>query len=347
MNYVQVMTVKELLARLRQRQLIDADLAKELAAKYGSNTSSLIRDIMRQGIVPEEVFTVLLAKANNIPYSQPSSLRVSRSIAVAVPDGFTLKYGVMPLNIERQVLTVAMAPPLHWWAEDYLHFLFGRIVRRVMVTPSAMRFLMKAVRQWKPDPAAPDTDLLWEPDIPTGAEGEDFPFAGRRDSLQNILYPEEPPCHADDMAQLVGCCKPSAQPEPEGPRFVSSVENIAMLGNFIGEQKKAHALSEFNQNPAPQEETKRAAISASGEYAAVGITTSGLEAPVFGNMPIGQAYAVVVEGLRRGATHIAWPSGINGTVTFMVDGSEQVVPLSAVPQMPGQLLVADILRLPQ
>lgn len=79
------------------------------------------------------------ASSSNYPSQNKNMLTIDRAIIQKVPAKFASHYKIIPLNLENNILTIAMADPLDLRTLDDLRLLLGLEVKGVPVSESEIQ----------------------------------------------------------------------------------------------------------------------------------------------------------------------------------------------------------------
>ncbi len=341
------MIASDLLQRLLGAHLIDDALASDLKERgLVQDADELERYLVESGDVREDRLTAFLANEYRLPFCRAKQLRIWRETATMVPREFALRHAVVPLEITRNVLTVAVTLPIGSWAEDYVQFLSGCIVRRVVVTQSDLQQIVEAAFSYSNDIGNKNQGLLWPPESPNEGLESDFPFYGRDDSLQSILEPDDVERQLEEVYHTIGCFGLSGQSSDaenvnnsSDKSFFSSIEQVTTLGGLID----THPRDNVAPPPAPEPLIRDEVHDSLSTALPGGMPADTL---MSGEISLKQAYSAVIEGLRLGATHIAFRfEAGEKRVEYRIDGRLRSIALDSLATLPGQLVVADVVRL--
>lgn len=114
---------------ITQEQLTEA--LKESAGRE----DMLGKILVNRGLIKEEDLLKVLSEQFNIPYyPRLKDVQISSEAIKAVPAKFVQHYGFMPVNLEGQILTVAVYNPMDVWLAENIKLNLGFAVRRVLTS---------------------------------------------------------------------------------------------------------------------------------------------------------------------------------------------------------------------
>ncbi len=103
------------------------DMQKILGGKLGTI-------IVKLGFVSDEELTKFLAKQENLPLTDLSSIVIPKALATKIPREVLKNHQVVPVHFKDGVLTLAMSDPTDFEAIDEIQFLAGCRVEITMAS---------------------------------------------------------------------------------------------------------------------------------------------------------------------------------------------------------------------
>jgi len=128
---------------LNAQQLADA---LEQQRQHGG---SLTRHLVKLGFVSEEELLAYLQREYRLPVVDPLSLDIPREVLDLVPIGIVNKHQLIPTNLARTTLTVAMSDPSNLAAINEVKFVTGYDVKVAVATPSSLDQAIEALYESK------------------------------------------------------------------------------------------------------------------------------------------------------------------------------------------------------
>ncbi len=116
---------KTLVDVLVKRGLLTSDDAEDYIAKAKLERKNLNTYLIRHGVVSDAEIIDALSKELNLPVINLKSIDVSQAVIDRVPVKFASFYKFMPLSIEGNVLSIAIASPLDVRIEDDIRVHLG------------------------------------------------------------------------------------------------------------------------------------------------------------------------------------------------------------------------------
>src|SRR5262245_7797115 len=124
---------------LIKRGDLSADqLAKAVEAQR-EHGGALSTHLVRLGYVSEEKLLGYLEREYRLPVVDPLSLDVPRDVLNIVPQALVLKHHLVPTNLSRSTLTLAMADPSNLMAINEVKFLTGYDVKVAVAAPTVIQ----------------------------------------------------------------------------------------------------------------------------------------------------------------------------------------------------------------
>ncbi len=129
-----------MLTKLLGELLVKKSLATQQdvneALKVSSDNGDMLGKILvSRGVVKENDLLKVLAEQFNLPfYLRLKELHISTEAVKAVPAKFVQHYGFMPVNLEGQILTIAVYNPMDVWLAENIKINLGFQVARVITS---------------------------------------------------------------------------------------------------------------------------------------------------------------------------------------------------------------------
>jgi type IV pilus assembly protein PilB len=134
-----------------------SDIDELIVAKKDKNIS-LVKALVKQGIISEHDLLALLTRELHIPSIDLTKCRFDEHLKSILPEKSARQYLVMPLSLLGQSLTVVIADPLNLFIMDDLRNITGKEIEIVIASENQ---ILRAIDQfYKSAPkATADTDL--------------------------------------------------------------------------------------------------------------------------------------------------------------------------------------------
>ncbi|MEO7327973.1 MAG: GspE/PulE family protein, partial [Minicystis sp.] len=116
-----------------------ADIERALAEQKRRAGKRLGDILVELNMVTEEALARTLAKKFQLPFIDLDECAINPAAAREVSDELLRTYCVLPLDVDANVLTVAISDPMAMDVRDKLRFAANRQVREVVATPSQLR----------------------------------------------------------------------------------------------------------------------------------------------------------------------------------------------------------------
>ena len=108
-----------------------ADIDALMEVQQGKNIS-LVKALLRQGIITEQDLLALLMRELHIPSIDLTKYRFDERLKSVLTEKSARQYLVMPLSMLGQTLTVAIADPLNVFIMDDLRNVTGKAIEIVI-----------------------------------------------------------------------------------------------------------------------------------------------------------------------------------------------------------------------
>ena len=115
-----------------------ADIDALMVAQKDKSVS-LVKALLKQGLVSEQDLLVLLMRELHIPSIDLTKYRFDERLKSVLPEKSARQYQVMPLSLLGQTLTVAIADPLNVLILDDLRNLTGKEIEIVIASESQIQ----------------------------------------------------------------------------------------------------------------------------------------------------------------------------------------------------------------
>src|SRR5213080_1678808 len=133
-------TMSSRLGDLLQRR---GDLTAEQLARaldqQREQSGALSTHLVRLGFITEETLLSYLQREYRLPVVDLGSLEVPREVLNVVPQALVMKHHLIPTNLVRSTLTLAMADPSNLMAINEVKFLTGYDVKVAVAAPAALQ----------------------------------------------------------------------------------------------------------------------------------------------------------------------------------------------------------------
>jgi type IV pilus assembly protein PilB len=130
-----------------EEELVGTDALRRAAEHAEQNGCRLEESLLELGLVEEEAFTKLLARAYGVELIDLAAVRIDVRLTGLVPAPIAWRCEVLPVARDGSSLTLAMADPSDLRAIDEVQFLTGYSVRPVLASTRALaRAIQRAYR---------------------------------------------------------------------------------------------------------------------------------------------------------------------------------------------------------
>ena len=119
---------------LVEKHLITPDQLKEAVAEQQKTKELLGQALVRLGFVSEKKILQVLAEQQGIPFLELRERKIDDKVIKTIPAKFVWHYKIMPIDIDGNVLTVAISNPFDMWPIDDLETHLGYKVDKVLST---------------------------------------------------------------------------------------------------------------------------------------------------------------------------------------------------------------------
>ncbi len=122
----------------RRGDLSAEQLAKALEAQR-EHGGALASHLVKLGFVSEEQLLSYLEREYRLPIVDPLSLDIPREVLGVIPQALVMKHHLIPTNLVRSTLTIAMADPSNLIAINEIKFLTGYDIKIAVAAPAAIQ----------------------------------------------------------------------------------------------------------------------------------------------------------------------------------------------------------------
>jgi len=121
---------------------------KELKAAIAEQqrTGEILGQVLvKMGLVTEKVVLQVLSEQQGIPFLDLKNIKINENVIKKVPSKFAMHYKIMPVNLESNILTIAISNPFDMWPVDDLETHLGYRVERTLATSAD---ILEAIRRY-------------------------------------------------------------------------------------------------------------------------------------------------------------------------------------------------------
>ena len=122
----------------KRGELTPEQLVKALEQQREAG-GALSTHLVKLGFLTEETLLSYLEREYRLPVVDPLSLEIPREVLNVVPQALVLKHHLIPTNLNRSTLTLAMADPSNLMAINEVKFLTGYDVKVAVSAPTAIQ----------------------------------------------------------------------------------------------------------------------------------------------------------------------------------------------------------------
>ena len=123
--------IMDMLIESKQIQSSELEQAKIFAQ---NKNISLDKALIEMELITEKELLVLLVRELNIPFINLAKYRIDPALKYIVPENLARQYGIVPMSMLEETLTIAVSDPLNVFAIDDLKNITGKDIDIVMST---------------------------------------------------------------------------------------------------------------------------------------------------------------------------------------------------------------------
>ena len=128
-----------ILELLQDAGMVSASQIEAARQNAANNRTGVVAALVAAGVLTEEDVTRTVAAASNMEFVDLAQINVRPEIIELIPRDKAYRYGVVPVNLNDDVLVVAISDPLNFDTLDNLRFLLKREIEMVCATPEKIR----------------------------------------------------------------------------------------------------------------------------------------------------------------------------------------------------------------
>jgi len=128
---------------LVEKKIITLDELKTAIKEQQKTGEMLGQVLVRMGFVAERKMLEVLAEQQGIPFMDLKEATINDRAIRSIPAKFAWHYKIMPIEVESNVLTVAISNPFDMWPIDDLETNLGYRVDKVLATSSDIQEAIK------------------------------------------------------------------------------------------------------------------------------------------------------------------------------------------------------------
>ena len=123
---------------LQKRGLLTPEQLHKALEHQREHGGALATFLVKLGLVSEDHLLAFIEREYRLPVVDPLALEISRDVLNLVPQTLVTKHHLIPTNLARSTLTVAMADPSNVVAINEIKFLTGYDVKIAVASPAAI-----------------------------------------------------------------------------------------------------------------------------------------------------------------------------------------------------------------
>jgi type IV pilus assembly protein PilB len=124
---------------LHKRGDLSAEQLAHALEQQREHSGALATHLVKLGYISEETLLSYLEREYRLPVVDPLSLDIPKEVIAIVPQATVMKHHVIPTNLVRSTLTLAMADPSNLMAINEVKFITGYDVKVAVAAPSAVQ----------------------------------------------------------------------------------------------------------------------------------------------------------------------------------------------------------------
>lgn len=128
-----------ILELLHDASMVSASQVEAARERALADHTGVVPALIANGVLSEEDVSRTVAAASNMEFVDLIQINVRPEIIELIPRDKAYRYGVVPVNLNEDVLVVAISDPLNFDTLDNLRFLLKREIEMVCSTPEQIR----------------------------------------------------------------------------------------------------------------------------------------------------------------------------------------------------------------
>jgi len=124
---------------LQRRGTLTTEQLEKALTEQREHGGALASYLIKLNLVDEDVLMAFIEREYRLPVVDPLSLDISRDVLNLIPQQLVVKHHLIPTNLVRSTLTVAMADPSNVIAINEIKFLTGYDVKIALAAPGVIQ----------------------------------------------------------------------------------------------------------------------------------------------------------------------------------------------------------------
>lgn len=138
---------EELIKILTENNLVTAEKIRVASLQAKQDKVSLAAELVKQGMISEEVLAEHYAEASKIPYINLEKKKIPKEILLLIPEPIARNYQVVAFEKDKEKLKLAMVDPTDLQTIEFMEKKTGMKIEVFLTTPTSISEVLKQYRK--------------------------------------------------------------------------------------------------------------------------------------------------------------------------------------------------------
>lgn len=138
---------EELIKILTENNLVTAEKIRAASLQAKQDKVSLAAELVKQGMISEEVLAEHYAEASKIPYINLEKKKIPKEILLLIPEPIARNYQVVAFEKDKEKLKLAMVDPTDLQTIEFMEKKTGMKIEVFLTTPTSISEVLKQYRK--------------------------------------------------------------------------------------------------------------------------------------------------------------------------------------------------------
>ncbi|MFA4881147.1 MAG: GspE/PulE family protein [Candidatus Doudnabacteria bacterium] len=138
---------EELIKILTENNLVTAEKIRAASLQAKQDKVSLSAELVKQGMVSEEVLAEHYAEASKVPYVNLEKKKIPKEVLLSIPEPIARNYQVVAFEKDKEKLKLAMVDPTDLQTIEFMEKKTGMKIEVFLTTPTSISEVLKQYRK--------------------------------------------------------------------------------------------------------------------------------------------------------------------------------------------------------
>lgn len=138
---------EELIKILTENNLVTAEKIRAASLQAKQDKVSLAAELVKQGMVSEEVLAEHYAETSKVPYVNLEKKKIPKEVLLSIPEPIARNYQVVAFEKDKEKLKLAMVDPTDLQTIEFMEKKTGMKIEVFLTTPTSISEVLKQYRK--------------------------------------------------------------------------------------------------------------------------------------------------------------------------------------------------------